>query len=357
MQPAARGAGPGDTMVGRPMAPPRTSIVLPVCNGERHLAEAVESILDQTDSDLELVVVDDGSTDKTPEILAGLVKRDSRARTARQPHGGVVRAANRGMEMARGAYIARMDADDVSLPERIEVQAGYLDDHSDVDLVASQVEYLGDAARNRGLAVFVERNNTVLSPSQIELDRFVETPIIQPSVMFRRDLPERFGGYRDGPFPEDYELWLRWLEAGVRMAKIDRPLLQWRETEGRLTRTDPRYSVDAFYRTKTPYLYRWLTAHNPHHPDVVIWGSGRTSRQRQRELIAMGVRVRAYVDIDPRKIGYKIGGAPVVWPEKLPDPAECFVLGWVASRGAREDIESRLEARGFEKGRSYISCA
>ncbi len=336
---------------------PRTSVILPVHNGETFLAAAAESLLGQTDPDFELVAVDDGSTDATPDILQHLAARDRRVRVHRQAHSGVAAAANHGIGLARGAYVARMDADDLAHPDRIALQAGYLDRHFEVDLVATRVRYLGDARRNRGLAVFVDWNNSLTTPEEIADYRFVESPLIQPTVMFRRELPERFGAYRDGPFPEDYELWLRWLQHGVRMAKLPQKLLDWRDSPGRLTRTDPRYSVEAFYRAKSPYLYRWLAARNPHHPGVVIWGSGRTSRQRQRFLTELGVQIRAYVDIDPRKIGYTIDGAPVIWPEDLPAPHECFVLGWVGSRGAREDIETRLQARGFQRGLHYIPCA
>jgi len=336
---------------------PRTSVVLPVYNGGQFLTEAIESVLSQTDADFELVIVDDGSTDESPDIISRYARADRRIRPIRQSHAGVARAANRAIDEARGAYIARMDADDLARPERIAKQAGYLDEHPEIGLVASRVEYLGDRERNRGLAAFVEWNNSILTPAELSLHRFVESPVVQPSVMFRSELPSLFGPYRDGPFPEDYELWLRWLEHGVSMAKLPQTLLKWRETPGRLTRTDERYSVDAFYRTKAPYLFRWLATHNPHHPNVIIWGAGRTSRERQRMLTKLGIRVQAYVDIDPDKIGYRIGGAEVIWPQDLPSPSDCFVLGWVGSRGAREDIESRLQARGFRPGQNYLSCA
>ncbi len=147
------------------------------------------------------------------------------------------------------------------------------------------------------------------------------------------------------------------MEMGVRMAKLEETLLEWRDRHGRLTRTDPRYSVDAFYQTKAPYLCRWLERHNPHHPAVIVWGSGRTSRQRLRFLTSLGIRVEAFVDIDPRKVGHSIGGAEVIWPDALPAPGRCFVLGWVASRGAREDIERELHKRGFRRGIDYLACA
>jgi glycosyltransferase involved in cell wall biosynthesis len=337
--------------------PPRVSVVLPVHNEEQHLEQAIESILQQTETNFELIVVDDGSTDGSPGILARLARGDSRILPIRQPHGGIVAALNRGLADAHGAIIARMDADDVAHPERLRLQADFLDRHPATGLVASRVEYLGDKHGNRGLALFVEWTNSLLDPADIARYRFVESPFIHPSVMFRREIPGRFGGYRDGPFPEDYELWLRWLERGVKVAKLPETLLQWRERPERLTRTDPRYGVEAFYRTKAPFLYRWLERKNPYHPDVVVWGSGRTSRQRLRYLTDLGVRVSAFIDIDPRKLGYKIGGAPVLPPDGLPPPGECFVLSWVGSRGARAEIEGELAAKGYRIEADYMPCA
>ena len=340
------------------MQPPaRVSVVLPVHNEEQNLEQAVESILRQTDPNFELIVVDDGSTDSSRDILARLARGDSRVRLVRQTHGGIVPALNRGLAEASGTFIARMDADDVAHPERLQLQADFLDWHPDAGLVASRVEYLGDRRRNRGLALFVDWTNSLVEPAEIARYRFVESPFIHPSVMFRRALIERFGEYRDGPFPEDYELWLRWLECGVKMAKLPEMLLQWRERPERLTRTDSRYGVDAFYRTKAPFLCRWLERNNAHHPEVVVWGSGRTSRQRLRYLTGLGVKVSAFIDIDPRKIGYKIGGAPVLRPDDLPAPGECFVLSWVGSRGARAEIEEELVAKGYRIDLDYLPCA
>jgi len=335
----------------------RVSVLLPVYNEEELAGRAIESITRQSERDLEVLVVDDGSTDTTPALLNRLAARDPRIRVFRREHAGIVAALNFGLEHAAGAYIARMDADDVSYPDRLRLQADFLDRDPGVGLVGSRVEYLGDARRHRGLSLFVEWNNSLTEAADIGLYRFVESPFIHPSVMFRRELPERFGAYREGPFPEDYELWLRWLEHGVVMAKLKQHLLSWRERPGRLTRTDPRYSVEAFYRSKAPYLYRWLEAHNPHHPEVIVWGSGRTSRHRLRFLTELGVRVEAFVDIDPRKIGYRIGGAEVIPPEDLPAPERCFVLQWVASRGARAEIEEELQRKGFCRGRHYLPCA
>lgn len=333
----------------------RVSVLLPVRDGDPHLAEALSSLSRQTEADFEVVAVDDGSTDGTPLMLRTAARRDPRLRIVSPGRVGLVSALGIGLEAARGRYVARMDADDVCHAKRLETQADFLDRHADIGLVASRVRYLGDRRANLGLALWVDWTSSLLTPEQIDLHRFVESPFVHPSVMFRRELVARHGGYRAGPFPEDYELWLRWLEAGVRMAKLPRELLDWRERPGRLTRTDPRYAVDAFYGVKAPYLARRLARAAPR--EIAVWGAGRTTRKRLRPLREEGVEVAAYIDIDPDKIGQRIDGVPVLGPDDLPDPGRLFVLQYVGSRGARELIRDRLEARAYRIGRDWLPCA
>jgi len=332
----------------------RASVILPAYNEAEFIEAALESLSRQTESELELIVVDDGSTDRTSALVSRSSRRLKLIRTERR---GLVAALNEGIAASTCQYIARMDADDLAHPDRLRLQADYLDGHPDVGLVASQAEYLGDRAKNLGIALWVDWTNSLLTTDELALNRFVESPLIHPTVMFRRELVESFGGYREGPFPEDYELWLRWLEAGVSMAKLPHKLLSWRERDRRLTRTDPRYSPEAFYACKAPYLARWLERNNPHHPRVVVWGAGRASRLRLRPLIDAGVEVESFVDIDPKKIGNSVSGVQVLSPNELPAPNDCFVLQWVGKRGARELVREALQTRGFRQGVHYLLCA
>jgi len=300
-------------------------------------------------------VVDDGSVDATMSVVGKV--SDPRVRRVERPPRGLVAALQEGLCIAEAPLIARMDADDWSAPRRLRSQADFLDAHPEVDLVATQVRYGGDAEANQGLAAFVDWTNRLLTHSEIALRRFVESPIVHPSVMFRHSIVGRTGGYRDGDFPEDYELWLRWLEGGAQFAKLDEELLVWSDRADRLTRADPRYSVEAFFRAKTPYLYRWLAEKNPRHPKVVVWGAGRTTRRRLQPLLELGVEVEAWVDVDVKKIGWTVAGAPVWSPDQLPEPGEAFVLSAVGKRDARPLIEGALAERGYELGKHWIACA
>lgn len=354
------------------MSVPRVSVLLPAFNALATLPRAVASIRAQTFTDWELLAVDDGSTDGTAEWLRAQATQEPRLKVISQPHAGIVAALNRGLAEARGQLIARMDADDASLPERLAEQVVLLDAQPAVGVVGSLVEFAGDRAASQGYALHVDWLNEVVTPEQIALNRFVESPFAHPSVMFRRELVTELGGYREGDFPEDYELWLRWLAADVRMAKVPRVLLRWHDPPARLSRTDPRYDVESFYRLKAEYLASWLKQHVPaassrrpagslttggdyKSPAVLVWGAGRVTRKRVKLLEAHGITVSAYVDIDPNKLGRSRAGHHVLAPDQIPPGA--FVLGYVAKRGAREDCRDRLWQRGLVEGRDFLFAA
>jgi glycosyltransferase involved in cell wall biosynthesis len=321
------------------------------------LARAITSIRRQTFTDWELVAVDDGSTDGTSEILRTVARSDPRLRVLTQPQVGLVPALNAGLAVARGRWIARMDADDESLPERLAVQAEFLATNPDVGVVGSRVEFGGDAHAAAGYALHVGWLNTLLTPEEIAQNRFVESPFAHPSVLFRRELVDRWGGYQKGDFPEDYELWLRWLEAGVRMAKVPEVLLRWHDPPGRLSRTDPRYDAEAFFRCKAGYLARWLRTHIAPERRLLVWGAGRITRRRVDWLREAGAVVAGYVDIDPRKVGRRLDGVTVLAPEQLPPRAAAFVLGYVAARGAHAVARGHLSARGYVEGEDFLFAA
>lgn len=331
---------------------PVVSVLLPVFNAAGTVRAAIRSIQHQTLSDWELLVVDDGSTDGSAELAAAQAAADQRVSVLRQPHAGLVATLEAGMQAARGRYIARMDADDVSYPERLALQAEFLDWNQDVGLVGGLVEYGGDATANQGYALHVDWINSLVKPADIALNRFIESPFAHPSVMFRRNLVDRHDGYRDGPFPEDYELWLRWLGAGVEMGKVPRRLLIWNDSPARLSRTDPRYDAEAFFAVKAGYLARAVKPLLKGR-QLWVWGAGRPTRKRAEALTGHGLAIHGYIDIDPEKCGKMLHGRQVAEPERMPGPHEALVLGYVTKRGARELIREALHARGFVEGRDF----
>jgi glycosyltransferase involved in cell wall biosynthesis len=203
---------------------PRVSVLLAARNEDAWIGGAIDSILRQTFGDLELLVTNDGSIDGTGRIIRRAAERDARVKVLEnEAPRGLAYCLNRCAEMARGEYLARMDADDVSLPDRIDRQVRFLDSHP-------EVEILGTAAYK------VDRNGIIVGDVNVEPghDRMVaevykRNPFIHPSVMFRKSAFRRLGGYDESLLRgQDYDLWFRAAQAS-RLANITEPLLLYRE--------------------------------------------------------------------------------------------------------------------------------
>jgi hypothetical protein len=196
---------------------PAASVLMPVRDAAEFVREALDSILAQTVRDLEVIVVDDGSRDATPDILAEYVARDPRVRLVRQEPRGLAAALNRAAEEARGELLARMDADDVALPHRLERQLGLLRARPRVGVVGSAFRFLGEAGRS------------VAYPARdADIRRALETynAIAHPTAVIRAAALREVGGYRLAN-AEDYDLWLRLAERWE-LANLSEPLLLYR---------------------------------------------------------------------------------------------------------------------------------
>jgi glycosyltransferase involved in cell wall biosynthesis len=322
---------------------------MPVYNCASRLQACLDSLFSQEYPSFDVVVVNDGSTDSSPLLLEHHARREPRLRIVHRAHEGLVAALNAGLEACRGALVARMDGDDLCLPGRFALQAAWLDQHPEAGLVSCAVQH-GGSNHQAGYARHVAWLNSLDSPERIRTARFVDAPVAHPSVMFRRELVDCLGGWRAGDFPEDYELWLRWLDAGVVFGKVPETLLVWNDPPGRLSRTDPRYGPQAFDRARRPWLERELARCLGSRP-LICWGSGRESRRR-----VQGLAVTRWLDLHPGRIGQTLWGAPVCHRDSL-GPGQGFILATVGRLGAAEEIRGRLEGLGYREGVDWLALA
>jgi hypothetical protein len=212
---------------------PRISVVIPAFNAQRYLAEAVESVLQQSYSNFECLVIDDGSTDRTREILAELALRDGRVKPIRIEHSGIVKALNVGVEAAQGELIARMDADDVCMPERFARQVEYLDQHPECVAVGSAV-MLVDPFGSDLWEIQVHAEHDQIDASLLKGDGWA---LFHPSAVLRRQAILDVGGYRRAyQWAEDMDLFLRLSEIG-RLANLPDVLLRYRQHFASVNRT------------------------------------------------------------------------------------------------------------------------
>ena len=211
---------------------PLVSVVMSVFNGERFLAEAVESILDQSFRDFEFIVIDDGSTDGSARILEGYARRDPRVQVCQQDNQGLVCSLNRGCGLARGKYIARMDADDISVRDRLLWQVDFMEQHPGVAVVGGAIERInssGDGLEIKRYATGDDEIKTALARNRSELPH--------PAVLIRREIFCSVGGYRTAFVDaEDYDLWLRMAECS-QLSNLSRVVLKYRVHCAQITRT------------------------------------------------------------------------------------------------------------------------
>lgn len=332
---------------------PRISILMPVRNEAAYLPAALCSLARQSCRCWELVVVDDGSSDNTPAILADAARNDGRIRVIRQEGGGLVSALNNGLAACRAPLLARMDGDDICHPRRIELQSAYMDLHPDTGLVACNFRHFPRTSLKQGMLSYETWQNALADHDLIMRDLFIESPLVHPSIMARRNLIEEAGGYRDKGWAEDYDLWLRMAEYGVRFARLQHTLFFWRDHPERATRTMSEYSAEAFRSCKLHYLRRGFLKDTR---SVIIAGAGLEGRAWQRQLTDAGISVSCWVDVDPRKIGRSLHGAPVVSTDHLLALQDKILVA-IGVRGAREQFRELVKPLSLQEGLDFICVA
>lgn len=323
---------------------------MPFFNAEFTLERAIISLINQTYSDFECILINNNSRDKSLQIARYYAEKDSRIQVINEPVQGVVFASNKGFQKARGQFIARMDADDEAHPERLKLQADFLEQHPEYGAVSGLAEYISTRQTYKGLKRYVQWANSVRNYDQIKISRFIDSPIVNPTAMWRRDTAEKYGVYRPGDFPEDYEMWLRWLKNGVKISKVSQYILKWHDSPTRLTRTHSIYSDEAFYGIKTYYLAEWLKHHNPFHPHVTIWGASKISRKRAALLEEYGIQIDGYIDIKTTRQLDK----PLFYYKQINSAGEQFILIYVRQWSAKERIKQFLQSRNYSEGKNFL---
>jgi glycosyltransferase involved in cell wall biosynthesis len=215
-------------MGGKGAAAPKVSVLMPVRDGERFIARAIDSVLTQTLSDLELIIVDDGSADGTAAIVSAYAWRDPRIRVARnESHEGISVALNRAVGLSSAPLLARLDSDDIALPDRLEKQQRWLDSRQEVAVLGGAITYIDHRDRKLRTAFMSSEPNVAIRQGPA---------IAHPTVMMRRDALDAVGGYRrafDGA--EDYDLWLRIGERAL-MANLNEVVIYYRSHPGQATK-------------------------------------------------------------------------------------------------------------------------
>jgi len=215
-----------------PRNPPKISVIIPAYNQALYISESIRSVLEQTYPEFELIVVDDGSTDETAQILTGI--QDPRICVVRQPNSGLSAARNTGMRASSAPFITFLDADDYFLPDKLEILSNYLDEQSDIGLVVGRVRYIDES----GNTIF----ESMKTPPKLVLPELLfENPICVSGILLRRKWVESIGEFDESLRAcEDWDLWLRLAYSGCRFAWVEHPVVAYRFHQGQMTRESER---------------------------------------------------------------------------------------------------------------------
>lgn len=337
------------------MDSPVISVLIPFKNTDKFLSIALESLVSQTHTDFEVVMVDDGSSDNSREISQEFCLRDSRFKLF-NGGSGLVPSLNLALNEAQGKWVARFDSDDLCHPDRLALQLKAAEINGERTVISCKVRCFPHSEVSSGYRKYEQWINSLESPEEIEQGLFIESPVPHPTAFYCRTAVIAAGGYRDLGLPEDYELWLRLWSVGFRFAKVSRTLLAWRERSDRLSRTSPAYSLSSFYRTKAMYLKNVPCLSNK---KVFVAGTGQTARRLGKYMQRNGFHIEAFLspDADSLQANRVLRGRPVITMTQW-EKAEKLPL-IVASRkpGASGEIQRYLEGKGLLNWVDFVLCS
>ena len=290
---------------------------MPVRNEASLLPDCLKDIIYQTFSEIEIVIVDDGSTDTTTEILNEVSQRDSRIRIFKTEPRGIISALNTGLSECNGHYIARMDADDRMDKTRLAKQLELMKNNPELELIGCRMGVFTDSGRiTDSIEKYQSWSNSLISHEQIERDLFAECPIAHPTFFATRHLFNKLGGYSANPWAEDYDFILRAYKAGAKLAKHPEKLVQKYHSPGRLSRVDAIYKRPAMFEAKANYMMEYGLLKNRR--GVLIAGSGPTGRQAAHSFEKRDVNILGYVDNRPGPPDRKVKSFPAWGFHNLP---------------------------------------
>jgi len=329
------------------------SVVLPFKDSESFLEAALRSLISQTLTDFEVIMVDNGSSDSSRQIAISFCENDSRFKLFRSD-GGLVNALNSGLDHAHGRWVARFDSDDICHPDRLRSQLAAAEENGEKTVVSCRVRSFPDSAVSDGYRHYESWINNLESPEDIEHNLFVESPVPHPSAFFGREAVIEAGGYSDCGLPEDYELWLRLWSRGFRFIRVPKTLLAWRERPDRFSRISSAYSLTSFYRAKAKYLGLVPCLQGKR---VFVAGSGQTARRLGKHIQREGFVIEAFLSPVPVAEGRMLRGRPVVCISSWEITKGLPIV--VASRkpGASLAVQSYFESNGLVNWKDFVLCS
>ncbi|MBU7006390.1 glycosyltransferase [Phosphitispora fastidiosa] len=334
---------------------PEVSVLMSVYNAENYLCEAIESILNQTYQDFEFIIINDGSTDNSLNVIRSYAS-DKRIKVYNlEGNGGLANALNFGLEKVSGKYVARQDADDISHVDRLGKQKDILDKRVDISLVDSFVEYfpsnseVGESERYKFYKSIVEKDkNRPFSPEEIREKLYWYCCITHGTIMARREVITPIG--YDGSFrvAEDYKLFYRLNKLGYKTCKINEVLLKIRVSSSSNMAKYKNLNNRMIFQIKEDEIRNLYKERQP-----LIWGAGSAGLTVLEILKENGLDIEGFLDSGSDKQGTQIQGRYVYSPDILKDRTKGYKV-LIASSIGKFQINELLKSWGYRHLEDFV---
>lgn len=325
------------------------SILMPVYNAAPYLAECLDSILQQSYTDWELIAVDDFSTDASKTILENYAQRDNRIQWLSNTEKGIISALRLAYQKAQGDFIHRMDADDLMPPYKLEQMAAALKEKGPGSLITGKVEYFAAEGISEGYRKYQDWLNALCSNNRQWEEIYKECVIASPAWMIHRADFNACGAFDSDWYPEDYDLVFRFYKEGLKVHSLPEVIHLWRDHAARSSRNHEHYQQNAFYELKVFYFLQ--LDHDPSRP-LVIWGAGRKGKLMARLLQKAG-QTFEWVSNNPEKEGKDIYGTLLEDYSKIIQKDRPQILITVAQREAKKEILAFMKQHQLTENKDF----
>ncbi len=289
------------------------SILMPVKNAAPFLQECIDSILNQTYTDWELIAIDDHSSDQSFNVLKAASEHDSRVQVLNNEGEGIIKALQLAYAQSKGDFITRMDADDICMPNKLKDMHDQLLNHGTGYLATGLVQYFADNGVGDGFKKYELWLNTLNSQGAAFTEIYKECPIPSPCWMLRREDLDRCGAFNSAVYPEDYDLCFRFYKYDLKPIAARETLLKWRDHSGRTSRNDSNYIEEKLLAIKC-YYFLEIDLNKDH--ELILWGAGRRGKFIAKYLVEQNIPF-TWVCNNEKKIGKDIYGMRLQDASKL----------------------------------------
>ncbi|MEW4924076.1 glycosyltransferase family 2 protein [Algibacter sp. 2305UL17-15] len=326
------------------------SILTPFKNTGQFLEECLQSIIDQTYTNWELLIVDDHSTDNSYDIVETFAKKDERIKLLKNDGNGIIDALRLAFKNSSGEFMTRMDSDDVMLPNKIKVLANNLLNSGKQHIAIGLVDYFNEHGIGSGYKNYETWLNNLTEKGENYNEIYKECVIPSPCWMIHREDLIACDAFQPNVYPEDYDLAFRFYKQGFRCIPCDTVIHKWRDYSTRTSRTHVHYAENHFIPLK---INHFLEIDYDSSKNLVIWGAGAKGKFMAKLFLEKHIPFEWICD-NPNKIGKDIYGKKLLNFEALSEIKNPQSLITVANKEAQKDIKSYLNKLNLEPFKDYI---